>query len=100
EDLAIANLPIIQLGGNTRLADALHAVGALHHHAAAANGDVGIPQRPEALSVPVLIQEEVEPPHFVRTVVRAVPRADTAVVDHVVEALVAVCGRCHRTDDL
>ena len=38
----------------------------------------------------VRVEQEVEPPHLVRTVVRAVPRADAAVVDHVVQAFVVV----------
>ena len=40
--------------------------------------------------VEVGVLEEVEPPDLVRAVVRAVPRADAAVVDHVVEPLGAV----------
>ena len=50
--------------------------------------------------VPVLVQEEVEAPHLVGAVVRAVPRAHAAVVDHVVQALVAVHGGRHRADHL
>ena len=37
-----------------------------------------------------VVLEEVEAPHLVRAVVRAVPRADAAVVDHLVQALGAV----------
>jgi hypothetical protein len=43
---------------------------------------------------------EVEAAHFVRAVVGAVPRADTAVVDHVVQPFVAVRGRADRADHL
>ena len=50
--------------------------------------------------VPILIQQEVEPAHLVRAVVRAVARADAAVVDHVVQAFVVVDGRGHRADHL
>ena len=42
--------------------------------------------------------EEIEPPHLVRAVVRAIPRADAAVVDHVVEPLGAVHRRADGTD--
>ena len=48
--------------------------------------------------VKVGVLEEVEAAHFVRAVVRAVPRADAAVVDHVVQALGAVDGRPDRAD--
>src|SRR5262249_39937918 len=79
--------------------DALHAVGAFLHHAAAANRDVGIPTELQARRVPVLIEKEVEASDFVRAVVGAVARTDTAVVHHVVQPLVAVSGRADRTYD-
>ncbi len=44
--------------------------------------------------------KEVEVPHLVRAVVRAVPRADAAVVDHVVQALGAVGGGGDGADEL
>ena len=91
-DLAVANLATFALGLDARGVDALHAVGALLHHAAAADGDVGIALQLELRRVPVLEQQEVEAAHLPRAVVRAVPRADAAVVDHVVQALVAVHG--------
>ena len=50
--------------------------------------------------VPVLVEQEVEAPHLVRAVVRAVARAHAAVVDHVVQALVAVDRRRHRAHHL
>ena len=49
----------------------------------------------QARRFPVLVLKEVEPAHFVRAVVRAVARADAAVVDHVVQAFAAV----HRRAD-
>ena len=49
---------------------------------------------------PVLVEQEVEPPHLVRAVVRAVARADAAVVDHVVQAFSAVGRGGNRADDL
>ena len=48
--------------------------------------------------VEILVQQEVEAPDLVRAVVRAIPRADAAVVDHVVQAFVAVHRRRHRAD--
>ena len=50
----------------------------------------GIAQRLEARRRPVLVEQEVEAPHLVGAVVRAVARADAAVVDHVVQAFGAV----------
>ena len=98
--LAVANLAIVELGRHARVVDALHAVGALLHHAAAADGDVGVALQLEAGRVEVLIQQEVEPPHLVGAVVRAVARADAAVVDHVVQAFVAVRRGRHRAHHL
>ena len=80
-----------------RLVDALHAVGALFHHAAAAHGDVGVAPELQARRRPVLIEQEVEAADLVRAVVRAVARADTAVVDHVVQPFVGVHRRADRT---
>src|SRR5207244_8083758 len=88
------------LGLDLRLVDALHAVGALLHHAAGADGDVGIAHRLEGRRVVVAVMVEVEAPHFVRAVVRAVARADAAVVRHVVEAFGAVRRGLDRTDRL
>ena len=50
--------------------------------------------------VPVLVEQEVEAPHLVRAVVRAVARADAAVVDHVVQAFRAVRRGADRADEL
>src|SRR5262249_23485194 len=76
------------------------AVGALFHDAAAAHGHVRVSTELQARRVPVLVQQKVETAHFVRAVVRAVPRADAAVVDHVVQTFVAVNGGAHGADDL
>src|SRR5208282_4981246 len=82
---------------NAVLGDALHAVGALFHDAAAAHADVGIAHQLVLRSLPVLEQQKVEAAHLVRTVVRAIARADAAVVDLVVQAFAAMDGRAHRT---
>ena len=90
-DLAVADAAVLASRRRScARVDALHAVGALLHDAAAAHRDVGIAPQLEARRVPVLIEQEVEAAHLVRAVVRAVPRADAAVVDHVVQAFVAV----------
>ncbi len=83
---------------DARVVDALHAIGALFHHAAAAHGDFRITQKLELRCLPILEAQEVEAAHFVRTVVRAVARSDTAVIDHVVQAFGAVHRGSHRAD--
>src|SRR5690606_8227144 len=83
--------------------DALHAVGALLHDAAGAHGHVRVEGELAHLGHARLLVEveEVEATHLVRAVVRAVPRADAAVVDHVVEAaLLRVDRRRHGADVL
>ena len=47
---------------------------------------------------PLVVIEEIEPPHFERAIVRAIPRADAAVVGHDVQAVLAVDGRVDRTN--
>ena len=89
-----------RFGADARVVDALHAVRALLHDAAAAHGDVGVEHHLEHVRLRILVEREVEAPHLVRAVVRAVPGADAAVVDHVVQAFVVVHGRVDRADDL
>src|SRR6185436_6962414 len=91
-DLAVADGTSLVVGGDARLLDALHAVGALLHDPAAAHADVGVALQLQGGGVPVLVEEEVEAPHLVGAVVRAIAGADAAVVDLVVQALVAVHG--------
>src|SRR5689334_14684908 len=67
------------------LLDSLHAVSALFHDAAAADGHVGVHPQPAHGRGLTGVIEEVEAPHLVRTVVAAVPRADAAVVNHLVQ---------------
>src|SRR5205823_3389764 len=99
-DLAIASGPPLLLGLNAGPVDALDAVGALLHDAAGADRDVRVAQQAEAVGGVVGVLEEVEAADLVGTVVRAVTGADTAVVDHVVEALGAVDGGTDRADQL
>src|SRR5439155_17198983 len=74
--LAVADRPALPLGHDLGVPDPLHAVRALLHHPAAADRDVRVAAELEALGVPVLEGEEVEPADLVRAVVRAVPGAD------------------------
>src|SRR4030095_13437185 len=83
------------------LVDPLDAVRALLHHPTLAHRDVrvGEQRQDRALLVGVPLVE-IEAPHLVGAVVRAVLRADAAVVRHLVEALGAVRRRGHGADDL
>src|SRR5205085_292545 len=78
--------------------DPLYAHRALLHDAELAHGDIGVElhveRRREIVVVPV------EPTHVVRTVVAAVPRADTPVVHLGVQPLLGAIRREHRTDRL
>src|SRR5580658_6460944 len=86
-------------GVNAALVDALDAVRTLFHDAAAAHADVGIAHHLVLRRIPILQEEEVEAAYFVGTVIRTIPRAHAAVVDHVVQAFGRVIGRAHRADD-
>src|SRR2546425_691067 len=99
-DFAVLDAAILFLGLDLHGVDALYAVGALLHHAAAAHRDVRISSELQARRVPVLIEEIVEAANFVWTVVRAVARADTAVVHHVVQPFVTMDRRAHGTHRL
>src|SRR5262249_4660651 len=83
---------------DSSVVDALHAVRALFHHASAANRHFWIAHQLERRRLPILEAQEVESPHFIRAVVRAVARPDAAVVDHVVQAFLAVHGRAYRAN--
>src|SRR5690606_26654143 len=83
-------------GANLRRADALHAVRAFLHHAALPHGDLGISLHARGRLV-ARVLEVVEAAELVGTVVRAEPRPDAAVVDHLVQAVGAVNGGVHRT---
>ena len=98
--VAVLHLAALVLGVDAGAADALHAVGALLHDAARAHRDLGVAQHLEGRRLPVLVQQEVEAPHLVGAVVRAVARPHAAVVDHVVQAFVAVHRGRHRADHL
>src|SRR5580700_6155599 len=95
DDFAVAHAAIFFFGSDLRGVDALHAVGTFFHHAAAAHGDVGIAHAEKAGRGVIGEQQEIEAADFVRAIVRAVARADAAVVNHFVQAFGAV----HRGAD-
>ena len=89
---------VLDVSVRLRLANSLDAERALFHHAAVANGDVrvGLHLNLERKRLGPVV--EVVPPHLVRAVVGAVPRADAAVVHHRVDAVRRVNGRVDRAD--
>src|SRR4030095_3082736 len=99
-DLTVAERAALAARVDAPAVYALQAVRALLHDAAAPHRHVGIALQLEALGRPVGEEEEVEAPHLVGAVVRAVAGADAAVVDHDVQAFAVVHGRVHRTHDL
>src|SRR5579872_2657808 len=82
------------------LGDALHAISAFFHHAAAAYGYIRIAHHLVLRRLPILEQQEIKPPHFVGAVIGTIARAHAAVVDHVVQAFGAVDSRAYGTDHL
>src|SRR5262249_26858242 len=88
------------LRGDPRLVDPLHAERALLHHAAEADRHIRVAHQLEAGRRLVGVVVEVESTDLVRAVVRAVLRADAAVVRHLVEPLGAMRRRPDRADDL
>src|SRR5262249_20094071 len=99
-DLTVADQPVLFFGLDAAAGNPLHAVGTLLHDPAAADGDLGVAKQTQAALGVIGVSQEVEAAHLVGAVVRAVPRTDTAVVDHVVETLAAVDRGCHRADQL
>src|ERR1039457_4452438 len=101
EDLAVPERPVLLLCVHARAVHALDAVVALLHDALLADRDVWIREQREDGEVLVLVVvEEVEAPHLVGAVVRAVLRPDAAVVGHLVDAFLAVRRGGDGTHDL
>src|ERR1019366_2278389 len=94
-DFAVAHRAVLLLRVDLGRVDTLHAIGAFFHHAAAAHRHVRIALQLQAGRFEIAVQEEIETPHFVGTVVGAVTRAHAPVVDHVVEAFGAVRSGLH-----
>src|SRR3984885_4637824 len=84
-DFAIAHLAVLLLGRDLCVIDALHAVGALLHNTAASYRDIRIALQLQAFRFPIGEQQEVEPAHLIRAVVRTVAGPDATVVDHIVQ---------------
>ncbi len=112
--LAVGDRPTaVAAGGDLCLFDPLHTVRAFFHHAAAANGDLGVQHQLLQLAIrrldrpregldPVadadvfVVVEVVKAADLERTVVRTVPGTDAPVVGHRVEPLVGVDRRGDR----
>src|SRR5688572_23869516 len=71
-DFPVSDPPAIFFRFDARGADALHAIRAFFHDAAAAYGDVGVASDRQARRIPILVLNEIEAADFVRAIVRAV----------------------------
>src|SRR5262245_24478621 len=98
--LTITDGAVFELGLNAGSADTLHTVRAFFHNAAGTHRDLGIVQQLQARRVIVGILQKVKASYLIRTVVGAVARANTAVVDHVVEPFLIMHGSVRWADDL
>ncbi len=98
DDLAVSQIPLLDLGDLFALAYALHAERALLHHAAASDINIRImlllQRRLRFVCVPI------EAPRFVGAIGRAISRPDTADINLLVETLAAVDRGVNGTDGL
>src|SRR5690606_10647151 len=83
--LSVDDGAVVHLRLDACRVDPLDAVGAFLHDAARSNAHIRIAQEPQARRLEVGVLIEIEIADLVGAVVRAVPRADAAVVDHEVE---------------
>ncbi len=98
DDSAIANRRVLFFRFDARIVDALHAIRALFHDAAAAHGYFRIAQQLELRRFPILEAQEIESAHFVRAIVRTIPRPDAPVIGHIVQPFGAVRRGAHGAD--
>src|SRR6185312_2066142 len=101
-DGAVGDWLVGDVAADPRLGDALHAIGAFFHDAAFTHRHVRVHQEAQGrgLADILVVVEEVEAADLVGAVLRAVARADAAVVDLCVETIVRVHGGVDRADDL
>src|ERR1019366_6485912 len=97
-NFAVPNRPVLLVRRDLRCFNALHAVAALLHHTARTHRDIRIAHELRALRavIRIAVQQEVEAPYLVHAVVRAIPSAHAAVVDHQVQAFRRMHRRAHR----
>ena len=87
QDFAIAHIGRSSCSAcNARRVDALHAESAFFHHAARTHRHIRVAHQLNRRRLLIRILQEVEAPHLVRAVVRAVLGADAAVVNLLVDA--------------
>ncbi len=100
EDFAIPHRAVFFFGLLFGAIYSLNTESAFFHHAAESNGNIGILKHLDCLRHVFGIIEEIEPANFVGTVVRAIPRSDTAVVGHGIEPLFVMNRGRYRADCL
>src|SRR5262249_62262497 len=101
--LAIGYRPAGDLGIDAGARDPLDAIGALFHHATRTHADLGVHQRGKRRAkagIERLVFEEVEAADLVRAVLRAITRADAAVENLRIEAVIGMNGPVDRADHL
>src|SRR6185437_12541500 len=99
-NFAIADEALLVCRFDFGFPNALYAIGAFFHHSAAADRDVRVALHLPGFGLPILKEHEIKTAHFPRAVVGAVSRSDTAVVDHVIQAISAVIGGLDGADQL
>src|SRR5215471_21255354 len=98
-DITIAYFSAFSLGVDFCAADPLDAVAAFLHYAPASDGHLRVPHQFKARGLPIREQQEIEPPHFVWAIVRAIASTHAPVVDHCVDSLGAMGSRRNRAND-
>src|SRR6185312_6269123 len=76
---AVVDVAVAVASVDFGFADALHAVSAFLHYAAASNGNVGIALQLPGFRSPILIKQKIEPANFIWTVIGAVAGTYAAV---------------------
>jgi hypothetical protein len=98
DDLTVAKRPIFIVGRHLGFADPLNTKGALFHHALGANRHLGIPGVLKRFMPNRVV--EIEEPHGIRAIIRAIPRADTPVVYLGIQSFFGVICCEHRAHGL
>ena len=98
-DLAVRDWPAFNFGFLFCVLNALNAEGAFFHDTARTYGYFRVVSQNLRFLFHRRVVEEIKAPDFERTVVRAVPRSDAAVVCHLIQAVRAMRRRVDGTHD-